>query len=103
MDYQGNLSWLKSHFGNTFLKNIVSPMLILLTVAELTAGGLCAFGAAMLLLTKRAEYTQWGIIMCLVSFLMLLFGQRIAKDYAGAATIAIYFAGALISYSVMLL
>jgi len=37
----------------------------------------------------------YGAILSCISLLMLLFGQRMAKDYAGAMTIAVYFIPAI--------
>ena len=38
---------------------------------------------------------HYGAILSCLVLLMLLFGQRIAKDYEGARTIAVYFIPAI--------
>jgi putative oxidoreductase len=44
------------------------------------------------LLTDGPGYVPTAsLCLAMTTFLMLFFGQRVAKDYAGAATIAIYF------------
>jgi len=45
MDWQGNLSWLKDHFKATFLKGLVAPMLLLVTLIELASGIIALFGS----------------------------------------------------------
>jgi|GEM_PF-6869632 len=34
LDWKGNLSWLKGHFGKTFLKNAVPLLLGIITLTE---------------------------------------------------------------------
>jgi len=38
----------------------------------------------------------YGAVYSCISLLMMLFGQRLAKDYDGARTIAIYFVPAIL-------
>ena len=96
-DYKGNLDWLKGHFKNTFLAKTVTPALIILTVLELSAGLCSLIGSVFLILGKGEFWIEQGVILCMVSLVMLIAGQRIAKDYDGAKTIAIYFGVALLS------
>lgn len=97
LDWQGNLSWLKGHFEKTVLGSIVPFLLGTVTVFELLAGFLCVGGAIVYLMTKSTFWVSQGLIVSMISFLMLFFGQRIAKDYDGAKTIAIYMGVALVS------
>jgi len=97
VDWKGNLSWLKGHFAKTPLKSGVPFLLGIVTVFELLAGLLSVFGAIYYLMNQSTFWIKQGIILAMISLLMLLFGQRIAKDYDGAKTIAIYFAVALLS------
>ncbi len=96
-DWKGNLGWLKGHFEKSILKSVVTPMLGLLTLIELLAGAISAYGVIHLLVTGYKNWIVTGLILSIVSLLMLFFGQRIAKDYTGAQTIAIYFGVALLS------
>lgn len=90
-DYAGNLSWLKGHFGKSPLKNIVPMMLITITILEVLAGGFSAVGAVFILLGKGSQIAYFGAVLSSVSIVMLFFGQRIAKDYGGAAGLVPYF------------
>ena len=48
-------------------------------------------GAVALLVTGSAVLAAWGAALSGVALLMLFFGQRVAKDYAGAAVLVPYF------------
>lgn len=91
LDWNGNLSWLKGHFSKTPLKNSVPLLLGIVLVAELIAGILCLAGIYQLLTSGGFAMAFYGAILSCITLLMLLFGQRVAKDYEGAKTIAIYF------------
>ncbi|SEL83206.1 DoxX protein [Maribacter orientalis] len=90
-DWNGNVSWLKEHFSKTPLKNIVPLMVGIILVTEVVAGILCLIGIYQLLSTGNPLFAIYGAILSCVTLLMLLFGQRVAKDYEGAKTIAVYF------------
>lgn len=100
-DWKGNVDYLKDHFSKTVFKGSVPPMLASIALLETVAGALC--GASIVLLLTRSSFAIAGMelptiamsLVCL-DFCMLLLGQRIAKDYAGSASLATYFAVALI-------
>jgi uncharacterized membrane protein YphA (DoxX/SURF4 family) len=94
-DWKGNLSWLKGHFKDTPMKDIVPLMLGIVLVAEVVAGILCVIGVYQLTTAGESTMALYGGILSCISLLMLLFGQRMAKDYAGAMTIAVYFIPAI--------
>jgi len=58
---------------------------------EFAAGLVCLLGVLQLAVTGDHTIAFYGAIVSSLTFLMLLFGQRIAKDYEGAKTIVIYF------------
>jgi uncharacterized membrane protein YphA (DoxX/SURF4 family) len=91
VDRKGNVEWLTSHFANSPLASQVVPMLGVITVVEVSAGALSALGFLALLFTGSAKLAAWGAIVSLVALLMLFFGQRMAKDYEGAAVLVPYF------------
>jgi uncharacterized membrane protein YphA (DoxX/SURF4 family) len=91
LDWNGNVSWLKEHFSKTPLKNSVPLMVGIILVTEIVAGILCLAGIYQLLSTGDTSLASYGAILACITLLMLLFGQRIAKDYVGARTIAVYF------------
>jgi hypothetical protein len=66
-------------------------MLGVITVVEVTAGALSALGVPLLLVTGNRTVAVLGALFAVAAILMLFFGQRIAKDYAGAAALVPYF------------
>lgn len=96
VDWQGNVGWLKGHFEKTFIKNQVPQSLMLILVLEIIAGILCIAGVIQLLMNDVRTFGFYGAIFSSITLIFLLFGQRIAKDYDGARTIAIYFVPAVL-------
>jgi hypothetical protein len=90
-DRRGNLEWLKGHFAKSPLAGLVSLMVTLITILELAAGGLSAAGCAWILVTRDSALAFYGAVIAAVSIVALFFGQRMAKDYPGAATLVPYF------------
>ena len=95
-DWNGNVSWLKGHFSQTFLKNQVPFALLTVLALEIVAGVLSIMGIAENLMSGATRMGDYACMVSCVTLLMLLFGQRIAKDYDGARTIVIYLIPALI-------
>ncbi|GGW38807.1 hypothetical protein [Arenibacter certesii] len=91
LDWKGNVVWLKGHFKNTLFQNQVPLLLITVLITELAAGVLCLLGMFMLIAEGGKTIAMAGAVLACILLLMLLLGQRIAKDYDGARTIAIYF------------
>ena len=91
MDWQGNVAWLKEHFSKTNLKNKVPLALFHILVLELISGVLCLVGCIQLLVNNGRTFGLYGGIFSCITLIMLLFGQRLAKDYDGARTVVIYF------------
>lgn len=90
-DHKGNLSWLTEHFSKTFLKGTVPFMLTTVTIVELTAGLLSAAGVVEAIFLRSYCFAFGGTVLASLAFVMLFFGQRVSKDYAGAVTISSYF------------
>lgn len=95
IDWNGNLGWLKGHFSKTPLKNMVPLLLGTVLLTEMVAGILCLIGLVQMATTGNTVMALYGAILSCLALLMLLFGQRIAKDYEGARTIAVYFIPAI--------
>ncbi|MES2575920.1 MAG: DoxX family protein [Bacteroidota bacterium] len=92
-----NLEWLKEHFSKTKLKNLVHLALLHLLILELISGILCVVGIIELLINNGRTFGFYGAIFSSITLLMMLFGQRLAKDYDGARTIVIYFIPAVMA------
>jgi uncharacterized membrane protein YphA (DoxX/SURF4 family) len=95
--WKENLDYFKEHFANTQLKNLVHLALLHLLVLELISGVLCVVGAIELFISNGRTFGLYGAIFSCITLLMLLFGQRLAKDYDGARTIVIYFIPAVMA------
>lgn len=91
VNWKDNLSWLKEYFGKSPLKNLVPQMLGVTALLEVGAGLLSALGAVAIPLLGNPSLAQIGLCLSNVSLLCLFFGQRMAKDYAGAAALVPYF------------
>lgn len=91
VDRAGNLEWLSGHFSQSPLAKFVGPMVTTITVFEVAAGALSAIGVVEILFTASRVFAISGVLVSALSLIQLFFGQRIAKDYAGAAVIVPYF------------
>lgn len=89
-DKKGNLSWLKGHFADSPLKNMVPFSLFTITVLEILSGLSAVVGAVSLITCEGTLFALISGILSAITFLMLFLGQRLAKDYPGAQTIVIY-------------
>lgn len=90
-DRRGNLEWLTGHFSKTFLAPLVPLLFVTITVMELAAGVLSAAGIIYFLFTSSAVLIFAASIIAAFSISALFFGQRVAKDYSGAAILIPYF------------
>lgn len=95
--WNDNLTFLKSHFEKTILKNQVATATGILLVFELVAGILSLSGIIELYINGGRMFGFYGAVFSCISLLFMLFGQRLAKDYDGARTIAIYFVPAILA------
>ena len=98
-----NISWLQGHFKQSILANYVPVLFFTLTLLELITAFL--FLINIIIIVSPDDFSniletvffidgigQMGAYyMSMITLLSLFFGQRIAKDYEGAKTIAIYF------------
>jgi hypothetical protein len=66
-------------------------MVTIVTILEIVAGGLSAVGCVVILFSRDSTLAFYGAVVAAVSIVALFFGQRTAKDYAGAATLVPYF------------
>jgi uncharacterized membrane protein YphA (DoxX/SURF4 family) len=94
-DRKGNLEWLTGHFAKSPLARMVPLLLTVITAIELGAGALSAAGVVQIVALHTATLAFWGAVLAGVSIVCLFFGQRVAKDYAGAAGLVPYFLTAL--------
>jgi hypothetical protein len=75
----------------------VPVLLAAITILEIAAGALSAIGCIMLIVSRETTIAFYGAVISAVAILALFFGQRMAKDYAGAAVLVPYFLLALVA------
>ena len=90
-DWKGNVKWLTGHFSETFLARMVPLMLVKITIMELAAGLLSAAGIVYFFVTGSTAVIFWAAALGATAIVALFFGQRVAKDYPGAAVLIPYF------------
>jgi uncharacterized membrane protein YphA (DoxX/SURF4 family) len=91
VDRKGNVEWLTGHFAKSPLASQVVPMLGVITLVEVAAGGLSAVGVPVLIFSGNRTVAALGALLSIAALVMLFFGQRMAKDYGGAAALVPYF------------
>ena len=96
-DWKGNVGWLKGHFAKTPIKNMVPFSLFMVLIIEIAAGASSVIGAIEILVNGGTEFAFWAAVLSCIALLMLLLGQRMAKEYDGARTIVIYFIPTVLS------
>ena len=90
-DWRGNLEWLTGHFSKTIFAKTVPPMLATITIMELAAGFLSLAGLIYFFASGSLVLIFYASIIGAAAITALFFGQRVAKDYAGAAILVPYF------------
>ncbi len=96
-DSDGNLAYFQEQFKQSpTLQGVMAPLFWALAALELTAGVLCGLGLITFSFASGGFFASWGLAASTLALLCLLFGQRMAKDYAGAAVVAAYFAVAMV-------
>src|SRR5437899_2575771 len=95
VDRYGNLEWLKGHFAKSPLTGIVPALLTAITILETAAGALSAIGCVVIIFSHDSTIAFYGAVVSAIAIIALFFGQRMAKDYAGAAVLVPYFLLAL--------
>ncbi len=91
VDRRGNRAYLEQHFAKSPLAGTVGPMFAFITLLEISAGALSGMGCVVLLLTRDSMVAYLGAVVGAINLCALFFGQRVAKDYVGAAALVPYF------------
>ena len=91
LDRKGNLSWLSDHFSDSILNKNVPLLLLIVTIIELLSGFLLLLGGLYNIIISNSDLLILGFLTSSINFIFLFFGQRVAKDYDGAAVIVNYF------------
>lgn len=100
-DRDGNAAYLREHFDRSPLSGHVDLLLMIITVFELLAGALLGLGTIALLFWDGRTFAFAGAVLGSITIIMLFFGQRVAKQYDGAATLVPYFLVTLAAISLL--
>ncbi len=90
-DWKGNLNFIKEHFKSSPLKNAVPLLLGIVLIMELVASVFMIIGVYHIFIQGTKTMALYGAMLSSLTLIFLLIGQRLAKDYAGAMTLAVYF------------
>jgi uncharacterized membrane protein YphA (DoxX/SURF4 family) len=91
VDRRGNRAYLEQHFAKSPLAGTVGPMFAVITLLEISAGALSGMGCVVLILTRDSMVAYLGAVVGAINLVALFLGQRVAKDYVGAAALVPYF------------
>lgn len=91
IDWKGNVEWLKGHFAQTPLRNQVPQALFAILALEILSGAFAVIGIIEIFVNEGTTFAFLAACLSAITLLLLLLGQRVAKDYDGARTIVIYF------------
>ena len=100
-NYKENSEWLTGHFANSPLKKMVGLMMPVITLLELASGTLSAIGIIFLVSYGTVEVGLIAAQVSAASIIALFFGQRLAREYEGAATLTTYFIITIITIFLM--
>ncbi len=90
-NWTGELKWIQSHFNKTIFKSFVPTLLFTLMLLEFFTGIMCFFSIINFFFTIHELLPFFTFFLSSCTLLCLFLGQRIAKDYQGAISIAVYF------------
>lgn len=96
VDYKGNREYFKAQFSQSPLRHLSGFLLPIITLLELLSGIFCLTGMIMVLINGETSWMILGCATAAFTIICLLFGQRVAKDYAGAASLTGYFIVAIL-------
>ena len=90
-DWKGNVAFIRDHFKNSPLKNMVPLLLGIVVITEIVASLFMIYGIYEIVTSGVKEFALYGVELASLTLIFLLIGQRLAKDYAGAMSLAVYF------------
>ena len=101
IDRRGNIEWLTGHFAKSPLARSVPLLVSAITILEVAAGLLSAVGCIVIIVLHDPIVGFYGALISSVSIVALFFGQRMAKDYAGAGVLVPYFLLTLVAIYIL--
>ena len=91
IDRKGNLDFLKAHFSDSPIIKIIPIMLLILTFLEMIGSLMLGYGVYYAFVNRSTLWIFYGFVVIAITIIILFAGQRIAKDYLGAADLVPYF------------
>ena len=101
IDYNGNLEFLNNHFKKTCFQSLVKLLFVIITLLEFLSGIFSLFGLVFLVGFNTiigTEIILLGVVLSNLTLCCLFLGQRIAKDYVGAASLVPYLLVGVLSF-----
>lgn len=95
-NYRGNLQYFQEQFKTSPLSGMVGALFPAILLMEVGTAILSLAGLLVLLNSADGRIGAYACTLGCLNFIALIFGQRMAKDYAGAAGIVPYLAVALL-------
>lgn len=91
INWKDEKDFYTSHFKKSILKGTVPLLMPIITISELAAGFLSGIGLLIYLAGGSPNLAFLGMLLANLSVIQLFFGQRLAKDFEGAASLVAYF------------
>jgi uncharacterized membrane protein YphA (DoxX/SURF4 family) len=90
-DWKGNVDFITGHFKNSPLQKMVPLLLLTVLIFEIATSILMLIGGYYIFAEGDGTVAKIGLEFAAITLLMLLIGQRLAKDYVGAMSLTVYF------------
>ena len=101
-DWKGTIIFIQNSFKDTFIKKIITPLIIGLLCLEIVTCIFLTTGLCQLVIKGKTDIALLGCVFSGLCILYMLIGQRIAKDYVGATSLTVYFILTILSYKILL-
>lgn len=90
-NWKSTITFYKNHFKDTILKNTIPLSVSFIVILEILATVAMSIGCYKLLTSDESKIALYGLLLSAFTLLILLVGQRIAKDYQGSMSLVVYF------------
>ncbi len=90
-DWRETINYIQHNFKDTFIKKLITPLIIGLLFLEIVTCIFLTTGLYQLVINEKTDMALLGCVFSGLCILYMLIGQRIAKDYVGATSLTVYF------------
>jgi uncharacterized membrane protein YphA (DoxX/SURF4 family) len=90
LNYRDNRDYFNQQFSKSPLANFAGLLLPVIALMEVASAALALIGLFMLWTSGTRLPGLFAMALSCLTFIALIFGQRLAKDYGGAAGIVPY-------------